>query len=197
MLLGLLLPTSGSVRVLGEDMLRHRYRVLSRMNFSSPYVDLPHRLTVAENLGVYARLYGLRDIRARVRRMAEALDFVPQLDRAYGNLSAGQKTRVGLAKALMNEPELLLLDEPTASLDPDTADRIRSYLVDFQRRTGATIVLASHNMPEVERLCSDVILLRRGRLVAHAAPGTLLARYSRETMEEVFLAVARETEGAA
>jgi len=160
MLLGLLLPSAGSIRVLGEDMLRHRYRVLARMNFSSPYVDLPHRLTVLENLSVYARLYGLRDRARRIERLAEDLDVAAFLDRAYGSLSAGQKTRVGLAKALLNEPELLLLDEPTASLDPDTADRMRGYLTAYQRRSGATVLLASHNMLEVERLCSDVIMMR-------------------------------------
>lgn len=201
MLLGLLLPTSGSIRVLGEDMLRHRYRVLARMNFSSPYVDLPHRLTVQENLGVYARLYGLRDRSRRIHQLAGDLDIAAFLKRAYGNLSAGQKTRVGLAKALLNEPELLLLDEPTASLDPDTADRIRSYLNAYKQRSGATILLASHNMLEVERLCSDVIMMRAGRIVDRGTPADLLNRYGRQNLEEVFLDIARERqsgrEGAA
>ena len=131
MLLGLLLPTTGSIQVLGVDMLRHRDRALARMNFSSPYVDLPHRLTVRENLCVFARLYGIKNIPVRLQQLARDLDIEAFFKRPYGNLSAGQKTRVGLAKALLNEPELLLLDEPTASLDPDTADRIRGYLMAY------------------------------------------------------------------
>jgi len=192
MLLGLLLPSAGSIRVLGEDMLRHRYRVLARMNFSSPYVDLPHRLTVLENLSVYARLYGLRDRARRIEQLAEDLDVAAFLDRAYGSLSAGQKTRVGLAKALLNEPELLLLDEPTASLDPDTADRMRGYLTAYQRRGGATVLLASHNMLEVERLCTDVIMMRAGKIVDRGTPGELQARFGRGNLEEVFLDIARD-----
>jgi len=192
MLLGLLLPTSGSIRVLGEDMLKHRYRVLARMNLSSPYVDLPHRLTVQENLSVYARLYGLKERQQRIRQLAEDLDIAAFLKRAYGNLSAGQKTRVGLAKALLNEPDLLLLDEPTASLDPDTADRMRGYLNAYKQRTGATILLASHNMLEVERLCSDVIMMRAGKIVDRGTPTELLARYGQENLEEVFLDIARD-----
>lgn len=192
MLLGLLLPTSGTIRVLGEDMLHHRYRVLGRMNFSSPYVDLPYRLTVWENLSVYANLYGLRQVRKRLQQLSQDLDLEVFLHRPYGTLSAGQKTRVALAKALLNEPEVLLLDEPTASLDPDTADRIRSYLLDYQRASGATVLLASHNMPEVERLCSDVIMMRAGAIVDRGSPRALLARYGRATLEEVFLAIARD-----
>jgi ABC-2 type transport system ATP-binding protein len=197
MLLGLLLPSAGSIRVLGEDMLAHRHRVLARMNFSSPYVDLPHRLTVQENLDVYARLYGLRNRSARIRRLADDLDIAAFLRRAYGNLSAGQKTRVGLAKALLNEPELLLLDEPTASLDPDTADRMRGYLRDYRARTAATILLASHNMQEVERLCDDVIMMRAGRIVDRGTPAELLGRFGRQNLEEVFLDIARERRAGA
>jgi len=162
------------------------------MNFSSPYVDLPHRLTVLENLSVYARLYGLRDRARRIEQLAEDLDVAAFLDRAYGSLSAGQKTRVGLAKALLNEPELLLLDEPTASLDPDTADRMRGYLTAYQRRGGATVLLASHNMLEVERLCTDVIMMRAGKIVDRGTPGELQARFGRGNLEEVFLDIARD-----
>jgi ABC-2 type transport system ATP-binding protein len=193
MLLGLLLPSSGQIRVLGADMLRHRYRVLGRMNFSSPYVDLPQRLTVRENLVVYARLYGLTDTRRRLESLAEQLDIAGFLGRPYGTLSAGQRTRVALAKSLLNRPEVLLLDEPTASLDPDTAGTIRRYLRDYQQQTGATLLMASHNMLEVERLCDDVIILRQGELVDRAPPADLLARYGRETLEEVFIDVARDT----
>ncbi|CDH47268.1 MAG: ABC transporter ATP-binding protein [Candidatus Competibacteraceae bacterium] len=191
MLLGLLLPTSGQIRILGEEVPRHRQRVLPRMNFSSPYMDLPQRLTVAENLTVYARLYGVRRIRERLDILGRDLDIADFFKRPYGSLSAGQKTRVALAKALLNEPEILLLDEPTASLDPDTADRMRRTLTDYQTRSGATLLLASHNMSEVERLCDQVIMLRAGHIVATGAPRELIHRYGRKDMEEVFLDIAR------
>ena len=191
MILGLVLPDRGSITVLGHDMLRHRHRVLPQMNFSSPYVDLPRRLTVAQNLKVYARLYGLDDIAARVGRVARDLDLEDFVDRPVGTLSAGQKTRVAIAKALINEPDLLLLDEPTASLDPDTADWVRSYLERYQERTGAAILLASHNMVEVERMCSNVVIMRTGQVVAQGQPADLIARYGRTTLEQVFLDVAR------
>jgi ABC-2 type transport system ATP-binding protein len=191
MLLGLLLPTAGRITVLGEDMIRHRYRVLPRMNFSSPYVDLPHRLTVWENLRVYAGLYRVRQPSARVAALAADLDFEALLKRKVGSLSAGQKTRVALAKALINEPELLLLDEPTASLDPDTGDLVRSYLAQYQQRRGATILLASHNMGEVERLCHDVLMMKGGKIVDTGSPAELITRYGRQNLEEVFLDIAR------
>jgi ABC-2 type transport system ATP-binding protein len=191
-LLGLLLPTSGKVRVLGEDMLRHRYRVLPRMNFSSPFVDLPQRLTVRQNLLIYARLYGLPRRGERIERLAADLQIGGFLKRKAGKLSAGQKTRVALAKALLNEPELLLLDEPTASLDPDTGDWVRSYLEDYRARTGATILMASHNMSEVERLCSQVMMMKAGHIVDRGSPQELIDRYGRTNLEEVFLHIARE-----
>ncbi len=191
-LLGLLLPTAGAVRVLGHNMLRERHRVLGRMNFSSPYVDLPRRLSVAENLTVYAHLYGLADPAGRIRALAAALDLAEFHDRPTGDLSSGQRTRVALAKAMLNAPRLLLLDEPTASLDPDTADWVRGYLQAYQRESGATIVLASHNMSEVERMCDDVVVMRAGVIVDHGAPAALIARYGRQTMEEVFLDIARD-----
>jgi ABC-2 type transport system ATP-binding protein len=192
MLLGLLLPTAGSIRVLGEDMLRHRHRVLPRLNFSSPYVDLPHRLTVRENLTVYGWLYGITGVRNRIAELARDLAVDDFLDRATGKLSAGQKTRVALAKALLNKPELLLLDEPTASLDPDTADWVRGYLESYRRATGAAILLASHNMGEVERLCDTVLMMRQGRIVDRGTPAELLRRYGRRNLEEVFLDIARD-----
>ena len=164
MLLGLLLPSSGTVTVLGEDMIRHRHRVLGRVNFSSPYVDLPRRLTVQQNLRFFARLYGVPDPAGRVRALAQELELTEILKQRSGHLSAGQRTRVSLAKALINTPEVLLLDEPTASLDPDTADWIRGYLEGYQARSGAAILLASHNMAEVERLCDSVLMMRRGSL---------------------------------
>ena len=190
-LLGLLLPTAGSVQIFGEDVLRHRYRVLPRINFSSPYVDLPHRLTVRQNLVIYARLYGLPQREERIAALAGDLQIEPLLDRPAGKLSAGQKTRVALAKALLNEPELLLLDEPTVSLDPDTGDWVRGYLEDYRDRTDATILLASHNMAEVERLCSDVLMMKTGRIVDRGSPAALIDRYGRTNLEEVFLHIAR------
>jgi ABC-2 type transport system ATP-binding protein len=194
MLLGLLLPTSGRVHILGVDMLRDRYAALPRLNFSSPYVDLPQRLSVRENLSVYGQLYGVIGVAARIAELADDFELTPLLNRAYGQLSAGQKTRVALAKALINSPEVLLLDEPTASLDPDTADRMRGYLEAYRDRTGASILLASHNMGEVERLCDDVVVLRTGRIVDQGAPRALIDRYGRDTMEQVFLDIARATD---
>ena len=191
MLLGVLLPTAGSIHVLGCDMLRERHRVLPRMNFTSPYVDLPKRLTVRENLRVFADLYGIERPSFRIGELAAELDLADLLKRPYGQLSAGQRTRVSLAKSLLNRPDALLLDEPTASLDPDIGDRMRSYLEDYQRRSGCTMLLASHNMSEVERMCSDVIMLRAGVVVDQGSPAGLIERYGRETMEEVFLDIAR------
>ena len=191
MMLGLVLPSSGTIRVFGEDFAANRYRLLARMNFSSPYVDLPHRLTVKENLTVYARIYGVRNVRARIRQLAEDLEFTEFLKRPVGKLSAGQRTRVALAKALINNPELLLLDEPTASLDPDSADWVRGYLENWRRQNGATILLASHNMAEVERLCGHVFMMRQGRMVDSGSPTDLIKRYGRASLEEVFLDIAR------
>jgi ABC-2 type transport system ATP-binding protein len=196
MLLGVLTPTAGRISVLGEDMLAHRYRVLPRMNFTSPYVDLPKRLTVAENLRVFADLYGLRRAGARIAAVAADCDLDALLKRPYGELSAGQRTRVLLAKAMLNEPEVLLLDEPTASLDPDIADRMRTYLEQYQQRTGCTMLLASHHMGEVERMCDDVIMLRAGRVVDQGSPAALISRYGRDSMEQVFLDVARGRGGS-
>ncbi|MGH8472463.1 MAG: ABC transporter ATP-binding protein [Gammaproteobacteria bacterium] len=195
MLLGLVTPSAGSIRVLGHDLIRHRYEVLGRMNFSSPYVDLPQRLTVAENLTVYGRLYGVPNLQERLAELAQRLEIESLMKREYRTLSAGQKTRVVLAKALLvNRPEVLLLDEPTASLDPDTADRIRRMLLDYQRETGATLVLASHNMTEVERICDRVLMMRGGEIVDRGTPAGLIARYGRDTLEEVFLDIARHRE---
>ena len=191
MLLGVLTPSAGRITVLGEDMPAQRHRVLPRMNFTSPYVDLPKRLTVAQNLSVFADLYGLRRARERIAEVADDCDLTGLLKRPYGSLSAGQRTRVSLAKAVLNEPDVLLLDEPTASLDPDIGDRMRTYLERYQHRTGCTMLLASHHMGEVERMCDDVIMLRAGVVVDQGSPQELVARYGRETMEEVFLDIAR------
>ena len=191
MLMGLVIPTSGVARVFGIDMARDRHKVLHRMNFESPYVDVPMRLTVRQNLEVFGRLYGVLDLRKRVLEIAAELRLVDLLGRPYGKLSAGQRTRVSLAKALINHPELLLLDEPTASLDPDTADWVRTKLETYCRTHGATIVLASHNMAEVERLADRVIMLEKGRIIADETPQELIRRFGRTTLEETFLAIAR------
>jgi ABC-2 type transport system ATP-binding protein len=179
MIMGLVLPTSGRAHVLG------------RMNFESPYVDMPMRLTVRQNLTIFGRLYAVKDLGERIRQLASDLDLNDFLDRPNGKLSAGQKTRVALAKALINQPELLLLDEPTASLDPDTADWVREHLETYRKTHEATILLASHNMFEVERLCDRVIILKRGRIEEDDSPDGIMARYSRANLEEVFLDVAR------
>jgi ABC-2 type transport system ATP-binding protein len=191
MIMGLVLPTSGWVQVLGCSMPDQSAQVLGRMNFESPYVDMPMRLTVRQNLTVFGRLYAVANLRERIETLAADLDLAEFLDRANGKLSAGQKTRVALAKALINQPDLLLLDEPTASLDPDTADWIRQHLETYRKVHGATILLASHNMLEVERLCDRVIIMKRGRIEDDDSPDNILQRYNRATLEEVFLDVAR------
>jgi ABC-2 type transport system ATP-binding protein len=196
-IMGLITPTSGRVSVLGAQMPQQRYRVLQRMNFESPYVEVPMRLTVRQNLTVFGKLYDVDDLRARIAKLGHELDLIELLDRPTGNLSAGQKTRVSLAKALINTPDVLLLDEPTASLDPDTADWVRGRLERYCRDRHATLLLASHNMTEVERLCERVIMLKRGRIEDDDTPAKLLRRYGRSTLEEVFLDVARGNGGEA
>jgi ABC-2 type transport system ATP-binding protein len=191
MIMGLVLPTSGRIQVLGCSMPDQSAEVLGRMNFESPYVDMPMRLTVRQNLTIFGRLYAVENLRERIEQLSADLDLGDFLDRANGKLSAGQKTRVALAKALINQPELLLLDEPTASLDPDTADWVRRHLETYRRTRGATILLASHNMLEVERLCDRVIILKCGRVEDDDSPDNIMARYNRATLEEVFLDVAR------
>lgn len=195
MMLGLILPTSGQVRVFGADMARERHKVLHRLNFESPYIDMPMRLTVRQNLAVFGRLYGVQALATRIDELTTALRLTDLLDRPAGRLSAGQRTRVSLAKALINAPELLLLDEPTASLDPDTADWMRQWLLDFRKARGATIVLASHNMLEVERMADRVILLDRGRIVEDGAPQAIITRHDCASLEEVFLTIVRRQQG--
>ena len=191
MIMGLLAPTSGRVTVLGAQMPRQRYRVLQRMNFESPYVEMPMRLTIRQNLKVFGMLYGVPDLAERIAQLAHDLDLTDLLDRPTGKLSAGQKTRVSLAKSLINSPDLLLLDEPTASLDPDTADWVRARLEHYCRERRATVLLASHNMAEVERLCGQVLMMKQGRIVDRGSPAELLARYGRDDLEQVFLDIAR------
>ncbi|MCK1652939.1 ABC transporter ATP-binding protein [Bradyrhizobium sp. 149] len=195
MIMGLLTPTSGEVHVLGADMQRERFRALKHMNFVSPYIDLPMRLTVRQNLMVFGRLYCVDDLADRIGVLAQEFDIHDLLDRPTGRLSSGQKTRVSLAKALINQPKVLLLDEPTASLDPDTADWVRARLERYRSESGATILLASHNMNEVERLCERVIIMKKGQIEDDGTPARLLQRYGRLTLEEVFLDVARGSSG--
>ncbi|HEY1857503.1 ABC transporter ATP-binding protein [Acidocella sp.] len=197
MLLGLLVPTSGTVTMLGHDMARDRFAALERMNFSSPYIALPGRLSVAENLRVYGHLYNVPQLERRIGELVEQFNLGKFLHRPAGQLSAGQKTRVALAKALINKPELLLLDEPTASLDPDTGDYVRTVLEDYRHETNAAILLASHNMAEVERLCDTVLMMKAGKIVDRGRPDELITRYGREDLEQVFLDIARNREIAA
>ena len=193
MLLGLLVPTAGTIHVLGHDMAADRFGALARMNFSSPYIALPARLTVRENLRVYGHLYTVRKLERRIQELADELDLHAFLDRPAGQLSAGQKTRVALAKSLINRPDVLLLDEPTASLDPDTGDMVRTWLERYRQQSGCAILLASHNMAEVERLCDTVLMLKQGRVVDQGAPADLITRYGRDDLEQVFLDIARGT----
>jgi ABC-2 type transport system ATP-binding protein len=197
LLLGILIPTSGAIHVLGHDMAHDRFAALARMNFSSPYIALPSRLSVAENLRVYGHLYDVPQVEQRIGELSRELELGAFLHRPAGQLSAGQKTRVALAKALINRPDVLLLDEPTASLDPDSGDWVRGWLERYRAESGCTILLASHNMAEVERLCDLVLMLKRGRVVDRGSPADLLARYDREDLVEVFLDIARDRRQAA
>jgi ABC-2 type transport system ATP-binding protein len=191
MIMGLVVPTMGRAIVLGHDMARKRHKVLSRMNFESPYVALPSRLTVRQNLTVFGRLYGVRNVKERIDELAQDFDLVDILDRATGQLSAGQKTRVSVAKALINKPDVLLLDEPTASLDPDRAEWVRSRLEIYREQNRATILLSSHNMMEVERLCDFIVMMSFGRIIEMGTTKELTERYKRENLHEVFLHLAR------
>ncbi|HKV46388.1 MAG TPA: ABC transporter ATP-binding protein [bacterium] len=191
MLLGLLLPTSGEVRVLGLPMPQERRRILARVNFTSPYVSLPGNLTVGENLTVFARLYGVRDARRRIEGLLDRFGLEELRARATGRLSSGEATRLGLVKALLNDPEVLFLDEPTASLDPDSAERVRDGLRRIRAERRMTLFYTSHNMQEVERLSDRILFLHRGRLIADGPPGEVLRRFARATLEEMFLDVAR------
>lgn len=192
MLLGLLKPTSGVIELFGENFIDNRFAVLGRMNFSSPYVDLPQRLTVRENLTVYGKLYGVENISERIDELVEGFKLEEFLDRRLRRLSSGQKTRVSLAKSMINRPEFLLLDEPTASLDPETTSWIRELLDQYRKQSGATILFASHDMREVELLCDEVLLLRQGKLVEKGSPRELLSKYDHKTLEEVFLQVSKQ-----
>ena len=192
MMLGLIKPTSGSVIINNKNIENNRTSLLEKMNFISPYVELPKKLTVEENLKVYARLYGIKNLKEKIDNLIEKLNLIEFKSRKTGELSSGQKNRVSLAKALINDPEILLLDEPTASLDPDVGDYIRSFIEDFASNKGSTILLASHNMNEVERLCHEVMMMKNGKIIDRGTSSDLINKHGRKNLEEVFLKIARE-----
>jgi len=194
LLLGLTTPTSGTARVLGWDVTRQRRCVLQRVNFSSAYIALPSNLTVRQNLKVFARLYGIRKAEERVRELLELFEIPGIADRPTGALSSGQLTRVNLCKAFVNDPEVLFLDEPTASLDPDIAEKVRNMLKRLQRERGVSIVYTSHNMREVEILCDRVLFISRGRSVAEGSPTEVIDRANGASLEDIFIAIARDGE---
>ena len=192
MMLGLITPTSGKILI--NDIIldsRSRIALLSLMNFASPYIELPKKLTVKQNLEVYARLYGVKEIKKRTDEMVEDLNLQKFLNNKTGELSSGQKNRVALAKSLINKPKLLFLDEPTASLDPDVGDFVREYIEKYKKNNELTILLASHNMREVERLCNNVIMMKNGKIVDSGTCGELIKKHGRENLEETFLKIAR------
>jgi len=192
MMLGLVKPSSGSVIINGQNIEHNRTRLLEKMNFISPYIELPKKLTVEENLKVYGRLYGVKNLIDKISYLMEKLNLTEFKKRKTGELSSGQKNRVSLAKALINDPEILLLDEPTASLDPDVGDYIRGFIEDYAANEGATILLASHNMSEVERLCYEVLMMKDGEIIDKGKCSDLVNKHGRKNLEEVFLKIVRE-----
>jgi ABC-2 type transport system ATP-binding protein len=194
MILGLIKPTSGTVFINGQNIENENNRttILEKVNFISPYVELPKKLTVEENLKVYGRLYGVNNLKDKISDLMKQLNLLEFNKRKTGELSSGQKNRVSLAKALINEPEILLLDEPTASLDPDVGDFIRTYLEDFASKKNTTILLASHNMNEVERLCSEVMMMKNGKIIDKGTCSSLINKHGRKNLEETFLKIVRE-----
>jgi ABC-2 type transport system ATP-binding protein len=191
MLLGLIKPTSGSVIIDKNNIENSRTDILRKMNFISPYVELPKKLTIEENLEVYGRMYGVKKLKNKIIELMERLDLIKFKKRKTGELSSGQKNRVSLAKAMINDPEILLLDEPTASLDPDVGDYVRSFIEEFVSKKKTTILLASHNMNEVERLCDEVMMMKNGEIIDKAKSVELIKKHGRKNLEEVFLKIAR------
>ena len=194
MMLGLIKPTSGNVFINEQniDNENNRTNLLEKMNFISPYVELPKKLTVEENLKVYGKMYGVNNLQDKISDLMKNLNLVEFKKRKTGELSSGQKNRVSLAKALINDPEILLLDEPTASLDPDVGDYIRSYIENFASKKNATILLASHNMNEVERLCNEVMMMKNGIIIDKGTSQDLISKHGRKNLEETFLKIVRE-----
>ena len=192
MMLGLIEPSSGEIKIEDKNINNFkRDEILNRFNFASPYVELPKKLTVKQNLEIYGRLYGITNLKQRIREISSDLNITNFFERRTGELSSGQKNRVSLAKSLINKPEILLLDEPTASLDPDIGDFIRGYLENYKRKKNVTILLASHNMSEVERLCDEVIMMKNGGLVDEGTCDQLIKKHGRSNLEETFLKIAR------
>ena len=192
MMLGLIKPTSGSVLINGKNIENNRTSLLEKINFISPYIELPKKLTIEENLKVYGRLYGVKNLNDKILELMETLNLNEFRKRKTGELSSGQKNRVSLAKALINDPEILLLDEPTASLDPDVGDYVRSVIEKFVAKNGSTILLASHNMNEVERLCDEVMMMKSGEIIDQGKSDDLISKHGRKNLEEVFLKIVRE-----
>ena len=193
MILGLLKPTSGKILINGIEIENQRVKLLNKLNFISPYIELPKKLTVRQNLEVYGRLYDVNKLKIKIDYLCEKLRLYEFINKITGELSSGQKNRVSLAKSIINDPEVLLLDEPTASLDPETGDFVRSFLEEYQREKKTSILLASHNMSEVERLCSSVLMMNKGAIIDQGTPGELINKHGRKNMEEVFLKLTRET----
>ena len=192
MMLGLITPTSGDILINNKNLKSFsRDQILSRFNFASPYVELPKKLTVKQNLEIYGRLYGIKNLSERINEISNDLDIKNFFDWKTGELSSGQKNRVSLAKALINKPEILLLDEPTASLDPDIGDFVRSYIQDYKSKNKVTILLASHNMSEVERLCDSIVMMRKGKIIDNGTCEELIKKHGRNNLEETFLKLAR------
>tara|TARA_B110000014_G_C20065882_1_gene555481 strand:+ start:475 stop:1200 length:726 start_codon:yes stop_codon:yes gene_type:complete len=192
MLLGLVKPTSGNILINNKNIENDRTNILEKMNFISPYIELPKKLTIEENLEVYGRMYGVKNLSNKITELMSKLHLVEFKKRKTGELSSGQKNRVSLAKALINDPEILLLDEPTASLDPDVGDYVRSFIQEFASTKGTTILLASHNMNEVERLCDEVMMMKKGEIIDKGKSVDLINKHGRKNLEEVFLKIARE-----
>ena len=192
MMLGLIKPTKGEILIDNQNINEsNRVNILSRMNFASPYVELPKKLTVRQNLEVYGRLYNVKNLKLKILQLSEELNIKSFLDKKTGELSSGQKNRVTLAKSLINDPEILFLDEPTASLDPDIGDYVRSYIESYKSKKPITILLASHNMVEVERLCDSVIMMKKGRIIDEGTCNEIIKKHGRKNLEETFLKLAR------
>ncbi|MEX2578942.1 MAG: ABC transporter ATP-binding protein [Verrucomicrobiales bacterium] len=194
MTLGIVTPTSGSVTVFGQDLARHRVEILRRMNFCSTYTQLPGNLRVRQNLTVFGKLYRVPNLKDRINQVLEMLEISHLRDRAAGNLSAGESTRLNLCKALLNRPELLLLDEPTASLDPDIADKVRKVVKRIRDEEGTTILYTSHNMRDVEEVCDRVVFMHRGKILFEGTSGEILQHFEEESLEDVFIQIARSGE---
>ena len=192
MMLGLLKPSEGEIIIDGKKIEDNRIEILKKINFISPYIELPKKLTVKQNLIVYGKLYSVSDIKKRIEYLSEKLRLGNLLNKITGELSSGQKNRVSLAKSIINDPKVLLLDEPTASLDPETGDYIRGFLEKYQNERKTSIVLASHNMSEVERLCSSVLMMKEGSIIDQGTPKELIKKHGRKSMEEVFLKLNRK-----